>query len=359
MKNRGGIIVVAVILVALVAIGAYLAWSDQVPDPPEVPVAADMAEYADGIYDGHLEGDTVVLEPTTMDACGSDGLVLMGAGWVESRNPVEVGQMVLSLLESGVTVASTDPSVFESLRAIHPFAVEDGSSLSAVCLQEDGPVLCYSGSAPTAEGVLSGLAEWMDDHMGDARWYFAVGSYWSVEVMSVADHDYGDWGRTVLASVYAFNTSSSQAQMGEAHTLMYYKDGSLLPQTIRVSGTADSGGRLYEYAPRGSSENFGNDSYYTVGIGLRLDGKIYWPYTEIPLIDRSNTYEGVYDMEYDVSWMRSTYQIDMTFGSSWFAEREPEDYRGSVTVSLTVDGHGATETLEQTYSGYMPYPMDA
>lgn len=135
MKNRGGIIVVAVILVALVAIGAYLAWSDQVPDPPEVPVAADMAEYADGIYDGHLEGDTVVLEPTTMDACGSDGLVLMGAGWVESRNPVEVGQMVLSLLESGVTVASTDPSVFESLRAIHPFAVEDGSSLSAVCLQ--------------------------------------------------------------------------------------------------------------------------------------------------------------------------------------------------------------------------------
>ena len=184
-----------------------------------------------------------------------------------------------------------------------------------------------------------------------------MGSDWSVEVMSVADHDYGEWGRTVLASVYALNTSSSQAQMGEAHTMMYYKDGSLLPQTMRVSGTAESGGRLYEYAPRGSSENFGNDSYYTLGIGLRLDGKIYWPYTEIPFIDRSNTYEGVYDMEYDVSWLRNTYQVDMTFGSSWYVEREPEDYRGVVTLSLTVDGHGATETLEQTCSGYMPFPV--
>ena len=68
-----------------------------------------------------LTGSELTIESAELGSCGSGDVVIIGEGWPASADRSEAEIEELRLLESGVTVASTDTTLFDRVDGVHAF----------------------------------------------------------------------------------------------------------------------------------------------------------------------------------------------------------------------------------------------
>ncbi len=358
--NKNQVAIASIVVVAIVALAAsivYLHGGDD-SSAPELPEPAELASYSDGVYDGTVEGDTISFKIADLSSCGTSDMVLFGSKWLDMANPLVVGNRIVELIESRVTVATTDPSIFGYLKNLYPYSYADGASVAAIALDVDnGYTYCYSGIAPTEKSVISGLASWMDDHMGYSREYFIVGASWDARVMAVTDYDLGEWGHAMLASYYG-NKVNSNVEYASAHTLMFYKDGGLRLDGASVEYKVDPDTMLMNYAPAGSTMEFDHIDYRYIGTGLHQSNLIYWISEEVKYRDQSSMSDGVFNVEYDLSDRLSTYQVSFTYGLSSYLGPAISNYDESGSLGLNISGHDSSRTVEMRFVSSIPFPSE-
>ncbi len=112
-------ILVVGIAAIVAAVTAFLPASESGPQDVSGPV--EPTEYSDGVYEGVLTGSELTIESAELGSCGSGDVVIIGEGWPASADRSEAEIEELRLLESGVTVASTDTTLFDRVDGVHAF----------------------------------------------------------------------------------------------------------------------------------------------------------------------------------------------------------------------------------------------
>lgn len=338
--NRNAAIACVIAVVAVIVAAVALALPSEDRQPQEVADAVELSSYSEGIYDGVLTDQGLTLASTALDSCGGEGvdIVLIGGGSVLTAERDEVESGLLDLLESGVTVASTEPSLFDCLDGRHPYVYDPDASLVAVRFFPDrGYVDCYSLS-PSSEGqVMVSLADWMSER-SLARWHFTMGPSWEPQIRAVTERDMGDLGSLFIGSYYVADTTSYQTHMASVHTIGFYKDYQTVVSTTEVDHVVGDGYRMLWHAPSGSLYTQGNVTYDRLGPSSSYQDRIIWQHVDMDTDDRTRVYENRLNAVYGTSDWPPSYQQYVTYGIMSYTDGERYDETGSVRVTFMADG---------------------
>lgn len=353
--ERNHFIVILIAVVAVLAIAsAFVIMTNDSEDPVPIPDPVEMDSYKDGIYNGKVQPGEIILTETDLETMGSPDMVLFGSDWIDRQNPVALGSRIISLIETGKIVASTDPDVFRCLDALYPYTYEPGASIVAMQFdKENGWMRCYSGSADHENTVIQNLIAWANGSMGLTRWFFNAGGNVETKVVSQIEHDFGRWGKLTMGGSLGSFVQDGKARMMDVRTMMYHKEYEMGIDSIKLYMKVDSPDQMLDsYAPCTSWYNYGHREINS--FSMVFDNSYYWDRDNVDIIDRSNLGLKFMSVECDTSKWGHAYQNDLTYGIGTRCDVGSGPFKDTGILSLTTELAGVMDTLKIETVSQMP-----